>query len=391
MKTFISLFCGCGGMDAGFEEVGFQGIGSYDFDPIALETYRSNLSSPAYNIDLSKEIYDTLKSKKGVDIVLSGSPCQGFSTIGKRKLDDKRNSLLIRGAEIAVELDAKVFISENVMGSIAGAHKQYWNQVESILNSNGYKVETLILDALKLGMGQRRKRVILIATKNFFDLKITNKNIKAKSLKTILHNLPATSKDDFIPFDKKDDRAIAEVMKPGQKLCDVRGGLRAVKSWQIPEVFGQTSESEKRLLEEISKIRRKVRIRDHGDADPVPIALLKECYGDAITENIDELVAKGYLKYKNECVDLSRTFNGKYRRLSWDEPSYTVDTNFGNPKYFIHPEEDRGMSVREAARIQGFSDNFEFSGSIHQKFKMIGNAVPPPMSKWIATVIKNSI
>ena len=73
------------------------------------------------------------------------------------------------------------------------------------------------------------------------------------------------------------------------------------------------------------------------------------------------------------------------------EPSTTVDTRFGNPIYFLHPEEDRGFTVREAARIQGFPDNFVFGGSLVEMYRMIGNAVPPPLSEIIADIVKNQL
>ena len=87
-------------------------------------------------------------------------------------------------------------------------------------------------------------------------------------------------------------------------------------------------------------------------------------------------------------MDLSHTFNGKYRRLSWDHPAPTVDTRFGDPKYYLHPEEQRGLSVREAARIQGFPDDFVFAGSKAAQFRMVGNAVPPPLAKQLAEAIR---
>jgi DNA (cytosine-5)-methyltransferase 1 len=88
---------------------------------------------------------------------------------------------------------------------------------------------------------------------------------------------------------------------------------------------------------------------------------------------------------------LSHTFNGKYRRLSYAHPSPAVDTRFGTPAYYLHPEEPRGFTAREAARIQGFPDSFFFEGTKATQFKMIGNAVPPPVAESIATAIKERL
>ena len=89
--------------------------------------------------------------------------------------------------------------------------------------------------------------------------------------------------------------------------------------------------------------------------------------------------------------DLTNAFNGKFRRLKWDQPAPTVDTRFGQPRYFLHPDEDRGFSVREAARIQGFPDAYKFPSSDSIAFRLIGNAVPPPMANAIALFAMNNL
>ena len=90
------------------------------------------------------------------------------------------------------------------------------------------------------------------------------------------------------------------------------------------------------------------------------------------------------MRKQSRYYDLTHTFNGKYRRLRWDAPAYTVDTRFGDPIYFLHPDQQRGFSVREAARIQGFPDDFVFSGSRRTQEELLGNAVPPPLAKLLA-------
>jgi DNA (cytosine-5)-methyltransferase 1 len=180
---------------------------------------------------------------------------------------------------------------------------------------------------------------------------------------------------------------IAEKLKAGQKLSNVRSGPRAVHTWEIPEVFGSTTRKEREVLEEVLRLRRRNRIRDFGDADPVETKLLKKLFGSSL---IASLEAKSYLKRVGDSHDLVGTFNGKYRRLHLDEPSYTVDTRFGDPRYFLHPTENRGFTVREAARIQGFPDGFVFNGSKSEQFRMIGNAVPPPMATNFAQFLRSA-
>lgn len=192
---------------------------------------------------------------------------------------------------------------------------------------------------------------------------------------------------------KRDTEAyrIAKHIRQHQKLCNVRGGERAVPTWEIPSVFGKTTQRERKLLVAMRRLRRQVRSRDYGDADPLTITVIKrECGGDAATV-LRTLIDKGYIRRVGKRYDLVHTFNGKFRRLSLTHPSPTVDTRFGTPRYFLHPEEERGFSVREAARIQGFPDDFVFTGSLPIQFRLVGNAVPPPVSKAVATAIRKAL
>jgi DNA (cytosine-5)-methyltransferase 1 len=113
--------------------------------------------------------------------------------------------------------------------------------------------------------------------------------------------------------------------------------------------------------------------------------------GAKAAELLASLVSKGYVRKIGRRFDLANTFNGKYRRLEWDRPSFTVDTRFGEPGYFLHPSEDRGFTVREAARIQGFPDSFRFFGDTRGQYRLIGNAVPPPMARFIAKIVKSAL
>jgi len=184
------------------------------------------------------------------------------------------------------------------------------------------------------------------------------------------------------------DWHIAQRIKPGQKLSNVRGGQNAVATWDIPEVFGSVTEHERTVLELLRRLRRQERKRDHGDADPVSLTRLEAALGAPFHRLVESLIAKGYLKRVDEGIDLVGTFNGKFRRLAWDKPSCTVDTRFGSPRYFLHPTQQRGFTVREAARIQGFSDSYVFRGSEQAQYRVIGNAVPPALGEMAAGFVK---
>jgi len=381
---FLSLFSGCGGLDLGFTYAGYQSIGAFDINQVALDVYKKNLDCNAYKCDLSSGELP-INGFSSVDVILSGSPCQGFSTLGKRKLDDPRNQLLLVGGQIAVNYKPKVFIAENVPGVKSGKHKKYWDKLHRILREGGYKTREIKCLGTDVGLSQKRTRLFLVAWKSTKELSGNIPYVRGGVLRDVL------TKDEFIdnhdvsylPEDSIHYK-IASQIQEGQKLSNVRGGPRSVHTWHIPEVYGKTTKKDRAALEAIQKLRRQIRKRDNGDADPVATNLLIEKFGET---TILGLVSKGYLREIGDSHDLVGTFNGKYRRLAWDSPSLTVDTRFGDPKYFLHPDEHRGFTVREAARIQGFPDTFIFDGSISDQYKMVGNAVPPPMAYQLANFV----
>jgi DNA (cytosine-5)-methyltransferase 1 len=161
-----------------------------------------------------------------------------------------------------------------------------------------------------------------------------------------------------------------------------------VHTWHIPEVFGATTAAECEMLETVMRIRRGERRRASGDADPVLPHRLEREFGRKTTRLIDSLKQKGYFRTIGRYVDLAHTFNGKCRRFRWDDIACTVDTRFGDPHLFLHPNEHRPFTVREAARIQGFPDGFVFNGADKDLFRLIGNAVPPTMATAVAKIVE---
>jgi DNA (cytosine-5)-methyltransferase 1 len=113
--------------------------------------------------------------------------------------------------------------------------------------------------------------------------------------------------------------------------------------------------------------------------------------GHCIGGTLQALVTKGYVRRLGNAYDLTHTFNGKFRRLLWGQPAPTVDTRFGDPWYFLHPDENRAFTVREAARVQGFPDWFIFHGPERSQYRLIGNAVPPPLAALLGTFIRGTL
>ena len=386
--NFISLFSGCGGFDHGFKAEGFKCLGAFDNWEPALETYRKNFRSPAFNHDLNDLSHSKL-NLKNVDVVLAGSPCQGFSTLGKRELSDPRNKLLFTGADVALKNNAKVFIAENVKGAISGTHKSYGDKLTRKLQKGGYKTTTLVLDAFDYGVPQIRKRAFLIAHKSDIELKPPTFRGDKTTLKSVI-DLNVSSEWLLKNPSQKDMHIISRIGQ-GQKLSNVRSSCNSVATWEIPKVYGQVTAKEKLVLEALRILRRRNRQRSTGDADPVSIPDLQRFLGFGVIRLLNSLIKKEYVRPIDDLYDLTNTFNGKYRRLSINAPSPTVDTRFGDVRYFVHPIECRGFTVQETARIQSFPEGFRFAGSMRDQYKMIGNAVPPKLGKAVARICRQAI
>lgn len=384
VRSAVSLFSGCGGFDVGFTTRGFRVVEAHDIDPVAISTYNANHRPVGFVTDLSKHAINI----SNADIIIAGPPCQGFSTIGSLRGDDARNSLLESACRIIVKRRPKVAILENVMGLTTSRNKAVLEAAIAVLSENGYFVETVLIRAEDHGVAQRRRRILIFARRG---KKPFNVSLPIATARTtvfdVLHRLaqPASSQPKPLPRNSK-ARLIAERIGPGQKLCNVRESAAAVHTWDIPEVFGRVSKIEREMLQVLLRLRRSERKRSFGDADPVPFRRISVAFGSHSDAILRSLCEKGYVRRVGAKFDLAHTFNGTYRRLSWDAPSPTVDTHFGEPRLFLHPDEHRGMSVFEAAALQGFDADFEWPESSTAAFRLIGNAVPPPISRAVASV-----
>jgi DNA (cytosine-5)-methyltransferase 1 len=388
--TFIGLFCGCGGFDLGFEQAGFRSLAALDIDPHAIATYNENLAGRAAHCDLSQR--DSLQRASHADVVIAGPPCQGFSTLGRRLSTDPRNSLLLRAAQLAVRSDPKVIVLENVSGAIAGAQRSIWAAARELIERAGFNTREFQILGTAFGLPQIRKRVILLAARyNLEHISVPSPegNVALRPFLSNVEGLPNHAPRRLTPGTLA--FRVAEQIRQHQKLCNVRGGLRSVPTWDIPEVFGSVTIRERNLLCLIRALRRRQRRRGCGDSDPLSLHDLADFCDFDPAPALGRLRAKGYVRTIGRRYDLTHTFNGKFRRLSFDHPAPAVDTRFGQPRYFLHPAEHRGLSAREAARIQGFPDEFRFKGSVSTQFRLIGNAVSPAIGRWFAQLIRDRL
>ena len=376
-------------MDLGFTQAGFKGVRSFDNDKDSLLSLKKNLKTNVANIDLSvwdEDVSDVVASS---EVLIAGPPCQGFSTAGKNNPNDVRNDHLSNVAHIAAKAKPKIVLIENVKGVLSPKNANHLDRTRSILEQAGYKVSIDTHDSSEHGVAQSRKRVFILATMSSQVFSINMKCEERVCLSDVLqHREIQENEGKKFLSTSSDEFKIAKRILPGHKLSNVRRSPLSVHTWDIPEVFGAVSKQEISLLETIVKLRRQKRRRANGDADPVQVEYLSQLFGTDVIHLLNSLVNRGYLRWIDKHIDITNTFNGKFKRLKWDDISPTVHTRFGQPRYFLHPDEHRGFTTREAARIQSFPDSYQFHGSEVSKFRMIGNAVPPKLGKAVANEVK---
>lgn len=389
--NLVSLFAGCGGFDLGFASAGFNTEAAFDSDANANSVYNSNLQPVSNQIQLTPEFKLSVNS----EVVIAGPPCQGFSTASGYIKPDDRNSLLMTACKIAVSASAKVIVIENVSGLVNSKNKAHLTNAINYLNENRYAVDLRLLKCEEFGIAQKRRRVFIVARNNnrafsFDSLKPVNPFISVGDIFRRMENETECHSPKMLPAQSK-DRIIADHIGQGMKLCNVRTGERCIHTWDIPKVFGTTTDQEKEILTTIQKLRRQERKRKYGDADPVSILRLERHLNRPVKRLLNDLIRKKYLRRIDDTVDLTNTYNGKYRRLNASGLSPTVDTRFGEHRLFLHPTEPRGLTVREAARLQGFPDWFNFSKNERLAFRQVGNAVPPPVAKEIGLFVRDLV
>ncbi|MBD9653762.1 DNA cytosine methyltransferase [Pseudomonas sp. PDM12] len=425
--TVVSLFAGCGGLDIGFKEAGYDLIYACDNDPAAVEVYKRNIDERAFVRDVtSVEFHDDIASLGSCDVVLGGFPCQGFSKAGPKKHDDIRNLLYLEMRQAVSLLRPKIFLAENVDGLSQNFKGSFLDAIIKDFRDVGYRVEFRIHDSLTFGVPQHRRRIYFVGVREDlspnFDWpepthagKVRNGEsvilersdllgLKApvlplRSIKDAVEDLLELSVD--IPDHKitnawdKGWYYIFEKIGPGQKLCNVRHSPTSVYTWQIPEYFGSVDEAEKLILETIARNRRHKRYGSIPNGNPLSIDVIRELSGiSELAGSIESLLLKGYLKEVDGKYDLKGAMfcSGLFKRPEWDMPCSTVLTNFHNPRYFLHPIKNRPFSLRECARLQGFPDDFIFTLSTDVReltagYRLVGNAVSPPVGRAFANAI----
>lgn len=361
----VDLFAGAGGLSYGFaHDDDFEIVAANEISEPAAKTYATNHpTTKVYNKDIKdfsiKDLVNDFGIKKGdIDVIAGGPPCQAYSTAGKRLIDDPRGKLFQEYYRILKEFCPKVFIYENVKGLMSMGNGELIETIISLFESLGYNVQMKVLNAADYGTPQKRERVIIVGTLNNYEFKYpqpTHYEIK--------QNRP---KDLFL--------------KPYVTLGDALGDLPIVKSGESGTKYLSKPQNEyQRLMRQNAPNE----ILDHTAVN----------HRDHLIAMMEALPDGGSRKdIPIELRPLSG-FDTTYCKLWWNRPSLTITSYFrsvGSGR-FIHPRDSRTLTIREAARLQGFPDDYVFCGSDTQKTLHIGNAVPTFLSVAIKNSVKESL
>ena len=392
--NFIDLFAGCGGLSEGFYQEGFKPLLHLEIDKYACQTLKTRMKYYNYNEkfinkvvmceDITNEtILEEIDKRvnESVDIIIGGPPCQAFSTVGRAQdpnsmNNDPRNYLFENYLKILNHFKPKIFIFENVIGLLTARPNgvDIFNLIISKM-SETYNVindpETLLLNAVNYGVPQMRERLIIIGVKKGIRYDVNE-----------IYNL--IKKTHYAPGEEKNSL---------NKYVTVREAIS-----DLPKLMpGQGAEiidfEENDWNEYIIKIRDKDFkklynhvARNHNNNDRERYKILSENNGWKL---------KDLQKVRPDLVHHDpKHFGNRYTVQMYDLPGKTVVAHLhkdGN--LFIHPDskQERTFTVREAARIQSFPDDFFFEGSRTAQYKQVGNAVPPLLAKACAIAIKEAL
>lgn len=391
--TFIDLFAGCGGLSEGFYRVGFKALAHIEINHWACETLRARMCYYGYkNID--KEVIehditapdiinkiDEAVAGRTVDVIIGGPPCQAYSTAGrvrdgKGMATDPRNFLFEKYVEILEYYSPKFFVFENVTGVLSA--KVNGNHIfPRIIQALGNKYDVisdptvLIHNTADYGVPQMRKRVIIMGVR---------KDIAKTSVTKLYSDVIKTHWNPETPLEEREGR---------KKFVDVKqaiGDLPAVEPGNDASTENFDYPCDNAFLRRIGK-KGVYPLMDHIarrhnalDRERFTVMIHNHWTFGQLRKNMPQ--------YEHEHA---RVFDNSYVVQWWDMPSKTILAHIHKDGFqFIHPDEKqaRSFTVREAARIQSFPDDFVFAGSRGEKYKQIGNAVPPLFAEALAKSVK---
>jgi len=339
--TVISTFAGCGGSSLGYKLAGFKELLAVEWDDNAVETFKLNFPDvPVYHGDIAALSGDECLRLAGIhkgelDVFDGSPPCQGFSTAGKRKFDDPRNSLFNEYARLLTELQPRVFVFENVTGMVKGYMKQAYLQVIKTLRECGYKAKGEVMNAMYYNVPQSRERVIIIGVREDLGIEPSHPKPQTKPIpaKNVIAGCLGTRSQRINPW--------IESEKSPATICKMDASYQA-----LVLTDADLAEAEIRSTWQSSRVLR------------------------------------GLEKHKHFSLV----------RLDADKVSPTIVKDAGHTATgMVHPFEIRKLTIPEIKRIGSFPDDFQLTGSFHEKWARIGNSVPPNLMLAIATHIREKL
>lgn len=344
-NKIIDLFCGCGGLSLGFENAGFESKLAVDFWNDAVVTYNHNRTNKvgicADIKDLSNEYLKSLNKDGEIVGVIGGPPCQGYSTVGTRDINDPRNHLYLQYCRVVEQVQPQFFVLENVKGLTTLSNGMFRDDIYDRFTKLGYTVTYKIINAAHYGVPQKRERVFFVGIKNTEFVFPEGDENHVVTCSDALSDLPILNEENGSSLQHN---YACEPQTPYQSL------MRKKSTVVLNHQLTMHTEQTKVIIGMIP---------DGGKIKDLP----------------------------KEYWDI-RKYNKAFERMSSVRPSNTVDT--GHRNYF-HYSENRIPTARENARLQSFPDDFEIIGTRTSQYKQIGNAVPPLMAYAIAKAIKEQI
>lgn len=348
-RTVVDLFCGAGGLGTGFHEQGFEIVWAADSFPAAVATYRKNLGN-----HVAERVLDWGAELPQADIFIGGPPCQGFSSAGLRKPGDARNTLVAVFAHLIARHRPKVFVFENVEGFLTGEGGRWVTDLLDPLVEAGYCIHLRKINAANYGVPQHRKRVLAIGGLGWDPgfPEPTHQATGAPGANLVIGDLP---------------------------WCDsVMRALEGLpQSADSPDV-AIVSDHYSRPPNDMDRLRFEALSAGQTMKD-LPEALWHETY----RRRAFRRVVDGTPSERRGGAPSGM------RRLHPDLPSKAITS--GAISEFVHPSENRNLTLRECARLQTFRDEFEFVGTQAQRALLIGNAVPPRFSNRIASHLAQTL
>lgn len=347
--SVIDLFAGVGGLSLGFEKQDFNVLLANEYDKSIANAYSKNHKETKMIVGdiTSLDLKETFGSYAGkIDVIIGGPPCQGFSQKGQRKtIHDERNYLFRYYIDVVDLIKPRYFVMENVPNLLTAEKGFFFGEIEELFNKMCYSLEHGILNAADYGVPQNRRRAIIIGKLNGNAPK-----------------LPSPTNEKVTIWDAISDLSFLESGEGAEK--------------QEYKNAPETKYQEK--LRENSTVLYNHVATKHSPITLKRLAMIPPNAGKEVLP--EEHITKSI-------------YSGTWTRMRKDEISVTLTTRFDTPSSgkFTHPYLNRAITVREAARIQSFPDNFQFIGNKSSQMKQVGNAVPPLLAEAIASVIMNDI